>query len=464
MLALSSRLAWSRLSTNRSGLDVLAVMAFAITNWLGLTVAGGTWMFVGRSQNPPTAFVEAAQMLPGERTAAEFAQTYPALASIACAILIIPILSLGGAAARLGAGGRARRLAALRLIGMAGAEVVLMSTVESLVLAGIGAVFGGILWSVALPAWGLIGFLGEPIDPSEMLMPWWVATGVIAVILVLAALSTVLGLSKVRISPLGVARRESGPALKWWRVIAVIASLIAFGFVSYRIDPVDAPLFGILIVCVFMVIVVGTLNLVGPFVVQTIARPLARTKRPSRLLAMRRLIADPRAAWRNVSAIALLGLITAFTVAMPQEPSEGTNELFMIQIQDIRTGALITMAIGLVLAATSTLINQASATVDRADQTVALTRMGTPRQVFSRARLAQVVMPMLATLGISIPMGLVLSTPYITQAASIAHDLVGTITILGGIIVADILVFVAAAYACGPIEDRILKADYRPND
>ncbi|MDO5699899.1 MAG: hypothetical protein Q4P36_00290 [Bowdeniella nasicola] len=45
-----------------------------------------------------------------------------------------------------------------------------------------------------------------------------------------------------------------------------------------------------------------------------------RTGNPGRLLAMRRLLAEPKAAWRNVSALAILGLVAAFGFAMPDNP------------------------------------------------------------------------------------------------------------------------------------------------
>ena len=114
-----------------------------------------------------------------------------------------------------------------------------------------------------------------------------------------------------------------------------------------------------------LAVVVLGVNLVGPWVIQLLARPLTRTSNPATLLSMRRLAAAPKSAWRNVSGLALLGLITAFTIVMPANFGD-SEPLFQIQFADMRTGAIITLAIGLVLSATSTLINQASATVDRA--------------------------------------------------------------------------------------------------
>ena len=463
MISLSSRLALSRLTTNRTGLDALAVLAFAITSWLALTVAGGTSMFISRAENPPQPFIEAHQASEMPNSATAMAQMYPALAAIACAILVIPILTLGGAAARLGASGRARRLAALRLIGMTGGEVILMSVIETLVLAAIGVVVGAVLWLVSLPAWSAIAFLGEAIHPAEMLMPAWVAASVVAVILLLAALSTVIGLQRVRISPLGVARRETTAALKWWRLAAFVVAGAVFYIVARGFELMTAALVGFLVMGGFIALLVLGINLVGPLVIQLVARPFARTKSPSRLLAMRRLISDPKGAWRNVSAVALLGVVAAFTLAMPQDMADA-EPLLALQFGDVRTGAMITLAIGLVLAAASTLINQASATVDRAEQTIALTRMGTPRSVFARARVSQVMLPLVTTLLVSIPVGLLMSMPFMTPAAEVVNSTAAGIATVGGVILAGVALSLLAAWACGPIEDRILRADYRPND
>lgn len=463
MIGLSSRLALSRLSDNRSGLDALAVLAFAVTSWLALTVASGTSMFVARAANPPEPFVEAAGKVDFPQSTANLASMYPSLAAIACAILVIPILTLGGAAARLGASGRARRLAALRLIGMTGGEVILMSVIESLVLAAIGIAIGAGLWLATLPAWSAVSFLGEPLRASEMLMPAWVALAVIGTILLLVALSTIIGLQRVRISPLGVARRESTRALTWWRVSILVGAIAAFLFVARSFNLRSSDIAGFVIIGGVLAGAVFAVNLVGPFVIQLVARPLARTSNPSRLVAMRRLVTDPKGAWRNVSAVSLLGVIAAFMLAVPGD-FEDMPEIFAIQFADIRTGAIITLTIGLLLAATSTLINQASATVDRGEQTIALTRMGTPRSVFTKARIAQVVVPMVTTLAISIPLGLLLAMPFMTQMSASAGSPLKATASIGAIVGAGIAMSIAAALACSPIESRILAADYRPND
>ena len=461
MIALSSRLALSRITTNRSGLDVLAVIAFAVTAFLALTVAGGTAMFVERFHNPPEALVKLTTDNPyAYWTAAEFAETYVFLAIIACAILIVPILSLGGGAARLGASGRARRLASLRLIGMTGGEVVLMSVIESVILTVAGAVLGAMLFALSLPLWKFVSFHNESIAAAEMIAPWSVNLAVLALIVALSAVSTVIGLQRVVISPLGVARRESPRALKFWRVITFVGAIILAIVAARTLNLRESDMMQILTIGGVLLFVLFSVNLVGPWIIQLLARPLTRLSSPATLLAMRRLVAQPRDAWRNVAALAFIGFIAAFAAGLPAAPDD---PLYNLQLKDVSTGTVITLLIGLILAATSTLINQAAYTVDRAEQTVALTRMGTPREVFGHARYRQVILPLAATLGIAIPLGFLMMTMLSAGTPDFDVEINGVPTLVAVVSIGFVLCLGAAA-ASRPIETKILTSDYRRND
>lgn len=460
MIGISSRLAWSRITTNRSGLDALAIIAFAVTTLLALTVAGGTSMFVERQANPPESLTAIAAASPYQPYAPDIASLYVSLAVIACAILVVPILSLGAGAARLGASGRAKRLASLRLIGMTGGEVVLMSVIESLVLTIAGAVFGSFLFALSLPIWNFVSFHGEYLSPAEMVGPWWVNLAVLGVILLLSAISTVIGLQRVVISPLGVAKRETPKALQFWRVIIFFAAIVIFFVGTQSFNVIDSQLIGFFFVGILLMIVLFAVNLIGPWIIQMVARPFTKTSNPASLLASRRLIAQPRDAWRNVGGLAFIGFISAFTITMPQVPDD---PIFNLQLRDVGTGTTLTMLIGLLVAATSTLINQAAFTVDRAEQTVALTRMGTPRKVFAGARYRQVLLPLITTLGVSIPLGILIMRTILLGTPELATESSNGVT-LAIVIVLGIVLCTAAAGASRPIESKILTSDYRRND
>lgn len=462
-LALAPRLAVERLRGARGGatLDVLAVIAFTVSAFLTMTVAGGTWMFVQRWQQPAAETLTVLEV-DGE-TAASLLQGYVVLAVIACALLVVPVLNLGAAAARLGARGRARRLASLRLIGMTGGEVVTMSVVETLVQAAAGTLLGTGLWLASLPAWQAVTFQSQGISPGELLLPWWLILAVIAALLVLAVLSTALGLRRVRISPLGVAMQQSPRALRAWRVAVFVLAMVAFMIFSQvlgsNVAMLDLRVYGF--VAAMILLVVGAVNLVGPWVLQLLARPGTRTSSVARLVAMRRIIDDPRGAWRNVSGVALLGMVSAFVAIMPSDAQAlGEDAFDVIFATDLRTGVIITLAVALVVAATSTLVNQAAVVVDRAEESVAMDRAGFPRPLFAAIRRHHVVAPLIITLTVSIGVGLLLATPYMMffplQASGFL--LVGATVILG------LVLTLAVTEACRPLQRAVLDQAHRRND
>ena len=463
-LVLAPRLAIERLRGARGGaiLDVLAVIAFVISAFLALTVAGGTWMFVQRWRHPSTQIQDALGV--DSSTVSTFLQGYVILAMVACALLVVPVLQLGAAAARLGAHGRARRLASLRLVGMSGRQVVAMSTAETLVQAAVGSFLGSLLWLVSVPAWHLLSFQGVSISARELLMPWWLVLTVVAVLLGLAALSTAIGLQQVRISPLGVAMQESPRALRRWRLGAFVLAVIAFAvfgqLFTATVGNIEFSIYAVLVIMIL--IVVGAVNLVGPWVLQILARPGVMTGSVSRLVAARRIIDDPRAAWRNVAAVSLLGMVAAFVALLPTDPSTfgGDATANVLLVRDIRTGAIITLAVGLVVAATSTLINQGALVLDRSGESVAMDRAGAPRGVFAAIRRYHVLIPLFVTLAISVGVGVLLGTPFMTVFQFEASG----VAIVLATVIAGLALTLAAAEACRPLQRRVLDNVARRND
>lgn len=460
-LTLAPRLALGRIRGSRGGgvLDVMAVLAFTVSTFLALTVTGGAWMFLERWRSPDGEILGGLGMVPAAVEGA--LENYVILAACACALLVVPIVNLGAAAARLGARGRARRLASLRLIGMTGREVLTMSVLETLVQAAAGVVFGAGLWLLSVPAWQAVSFQGQNIAPGELLPPWWLLVVLAVVLLGLAGSSTALGLRQVRISPLGVALQQTPRGLRAWRLLAFLLALVAFVLFSRFFSPRTVTLLPYLVLAVMILIVVASLNLVGPWVIQLLARFGTRTASVPRLIAMRRIIDDPRGAWSNVSAIALLGLIAAYLSVLPTETRAlGASPASSLLITDMRTGAVITLAVGLILAATSTLVNQAATVVDRAEESITMDRMGVPRIVLASTRRHHVLVPLLMTLTISIGVGLLLATPFIGEfgISSLGAVLIGATAVLG------IALMAGVTEACRPLQRRILETAARRND
>lgn len=120
-------------------LYLASILAYAICSALALTVAGGTWMFYNRWQHP---FGLIAQVLAVDPSYENYMTFYFVLAVIACGLLVPSVIGLASSAAVLGARGRERRLASLRLLGVSSGDVTRMSLVDTLIQAGIGAVIG----------------------------------------------------------------------------------------------------------------------------------------------------------------------------------------------------------------------------------------------------------------------------------------------------------------------------------
>ncbi|MBB2910980.1 hypothetical protein FHS43_002245 [Streptosporangium becharense] len=233
------------------------------------------------------------------------AEAYKALGLIASVLMVVPLLVFGGAAARLTVARRDQRLAALRLVGASPGQVVAMTVVEAVITAFGGALLGLTLYGLLTPLLARIEIAGG----SWFLADLW--PGVLPVLAVLLAVpllvgaSAVVGLRRVVVSPLGVAKRETPPAMRFVRVGALLAVLAVVPALNGRTEVgVIAVVIGLAFLCV---------NLVGPWVVGVIGRITARVARtPARLLAGRRLVDDPRAAWRTVSGVALTGFVAGF--------------------------------------------------------------------------------------------------------------------------------------------------------
>ncbi|HEU5030633.1 MAG TPA: FtsX-like permease family protein [Spirillospora sp.] len=255
--------------------------------------------------------------------AAAFAGVYQALVAIASVLMAVPLLVFGGAAARLTVARRDRRLAALRLVGATPGQVVAITTAEAVITAAAGALAGTVLYAAAIPALTRITIAGGGWYASDLWPGLPVVAAVLAAVPVLVGASAVVGLRRVVVGPLGVARRETPPAMRAVRLLLLAAVVVAFAGASGGLTGLGR--LGLVIMLVFLMLAFLAINLAGPWVVALIGRitvALART--PARLLAGRRLMDDPRSAWRTVAGIALTGFVAGF-LALLGGVSSGTK-------------------------------------------------------------------------------------------------------------------------------------------
>ena len=377
------------------------------------------------------------------------ASFYVILAYFAATLLVVPIISMGAAAARLGMSRRERDLAVLRLVGLAPGKTKLACILETCVFAVVGVVVGSILYAVTLPAWGALSFQGRPMGVSEM----WV--GVVALLveglamILLAALSSWLAMRKVAITPLGVARRtQAGRVSAVGPVLGLVLLVLWLSVGTLAMNLGTA--IGMAVFLGFMGAIFLIVNLVGVWSISLMGRLMAWASRsPQMMVAGRRMADDPRAVWRSFGAVALVGFLVGIMYPASDAISmsgDRTDEIALIVIGDINRGMLLTLALG----AVSTAVNQSIRVLDSADQVRALSYMGSPRGFMDRSRRLEVAIPAFVMIVGSMLLGMVFMSPMLAAGAG-----KGFIIALASAIVGVILIVVASE-ATVPLRRRIL--------
>ncbi|OUZ08401.1 hypothetical protein BHE97_14195 [Aeromicrobium sp. PE09-221] len=364
---------------------LLPSVAFTVTTAILLTVVSGTLMFMRDDR-------------PGD----DFAPGYMVLSLAALLFLAVPTVSLGASAARLSARRRDDRLATLRLLGASTREVSAFTVIEATMIAAAGNLAGIVLFGVLLPLVAQLRFFGERIGVAALWPGWPVLVLVPCAVTVLAGLSAVLGLRRVRLTPLGVRQRTDPQRRSLRRTATGIAVLAALVLVLSQIGMFTA----VLGTAVVITIVLGTfgaglavLNLVGPPVIAARGRALARkASTPARFLAGRQLADHPAPVWRRVSGLAMISFVAVIGgVGLAMAGQLDENDAMADQVifaADMRTGVLLTLAIAFVMLSCSVAVTQAAAVLDDAELIIALDRLGMPVSTWERARRTTVLLPM----------------------------------------------------------------------
>ena len=420
---------------------VLTVLAFALPHALLLAVVGGVGTFWARADSPVN------------RAMAE--PFYLLMAGFAAVLLVVPILSMGAGAARLGLVRHARDLAVLRLLGLTPTRARVASVLGTLGLAGIGVVLGSLLDVVTLPLWSLVRFQGVALTVGEM----WVGPirllGAAGVMLLLAALSGWVSLHRVALTPLGVARRSDEQRVSAVGVFAGAALLLTWMvFANVVLGSFG---YGVAL-GIFLGVMAGLLalvNTVGAWSIGVLGRILARVARtPGALVAGRRLGDDPRSVWRSLGGLALVGFIVGVLLpvldAVMRSGQGGGDPMGTLMMVDMRTGVLLTLGITVALAAVSTAVNQSIRVIDDIDQTRALVRLGAPVSFLDAARRVEIGVPAgVTTLG-GMAAGILFISPVL-----LAGGLLTAATVLA-VGVVSVAVILAASEATRPLRTRLL--------
>jgi hypothetical protein len=224
--------------------------------------------------------------------------------------LLLPVLILIATASRLSAARREERFAAMRLVGATPRQVAVISAVEAVVAAVAGVAVGFALFFVFRPLLYHVPFTGAPLAEGDLSLHW--LDVVLAVIGVpgAAVVSARLALRRVQISPLGVSRRASSRPPRIVRIIPLLAGIAVLAYFDAVGKPgaIGGQLLELLVG--FVLLVVG-LVLAGPWFTTAGSRLMVkRASRPATLIAGRRLLDNPKAAFRFIS-----GLVIALFVA-----------------------------------------------------------------------------------------------------------------------------------------------------
>jgi hypothetical protein len=230
--------------------------------------------------------------------------------------ILVPVLAFIATATRLSAAHREQRFAAMRLAGATRRQVSVIAAVESAAASAGGVAVGFMIFFLVRVPLSPIPFTGHPFFPAQMSLTVRDILDVGLGIPVAAAVAARIALRRVQISPLGVARRVTPAPPRAWRLIPLLAGAAELGFFVVHGRPstvagqVQAFFPG-------MLLVVTGLIVAGPWLTMAGARFLARrARRPSALIAARRLADDPRAGFRAISGLVLALFVTTVAVAV----------------------------------------------------------------------------------------------------------------------------------------------------
>lgn len=221
---------------------------------------------------------------------------------IAAIGLIFPLLVLVGTATRLAAARREARFAAIRLAGATARQINVIASVDAALGALAGALTGVVLFQALRPVLADVTITGSRFFPGVVAPTGLQYAAVVAGVPLAAAGAALWSLRRVRVTPLGAARRARSSAPGWWRAVPLLVGLGLFaGPVFANGRQPNAVLLDVGLALVMVGLVVA-----GPWLTLLAARLTARvTSGAATLLAARRLAADPKGAFRSVNGIVL---------------------------------------------------------------------------------------------------------------------------------------------------------------
>lgn len=363
---------------------------------------------------------------------------------IALAGLCVPVLVLLAQCSRVGAPGRDRRLAAVRLAGATPGQLGRVAGVEAGLAAAAGSLLGVLAYAAlrslldsrvagtfstyqADPSGGTGGVAGSALRlPTDVLPPAWSFVFAVAVVPVLVVLGTVWALRSVAVTPFGVLRHPRTRPPRVLPLVAVAAGIALFfagAALTATADPSEAatlavPTLGLLLAAGGLLAGQGAITRAIGQLVAT------RTSRPALLLAARRMIADPFAATRATAVVTAAALVAAGAqygraATLQTVGAAAGDDPFFTNAYDLVN--LVLVVVG-VLAALGLLVAAAEGIVARRRTYAAVVAAGTPRPVVARAVLAELLLPVVLSLVLATAIGTVAAIGWFGRTAEVYDD------------------------------------------
>ena len=453
-----------RTRTGTGLVTLVAIISLTVSSTIAYLVAGGTWMFYQRSLRPQDFHVVQETLANGPDD--PIMSTWVIMALFACAFLVPTIVSLTAQAAVLGASGREKRLATLRLIGLSSGDITRMTMLETAAQAAIGIVLGGFFSVLLAPIFSNMKFQDVYISASELILPWWGYLTVAVVVFVLAITASVVGMQRVRVEPLGVSRKEMPPALKYRSAILFVVFTV-FTLIMVDRTSMSSGIAAMAIVAAVVSINVMLINWVAPFLLQVFYRMVSIMPGTSHFVASQRIAADAKTTWRRSASMAFFGVIAGYLVISPVG-ADGLTAMMseepgvLMMFRDLATGGVLTLVFGFILSAMSVFLGLASQIFEQAHLTRSLHLMGVSRSFYFRTQVFETLGPVVIVSLIGFTFGVMLGSVMLSSGIADVNFPM-RLAMAGSILGIGWLFPLAAIAAVEPLRTRTLNVG-RNND
>ncbi|MCR6690381.1 FtsX-like permease family protein [Cellulomonas sp.] len=425
---------------------VLAVAAFGLVTATAAGVLATALAFARRAAAPASPLEQ------------DLGGAYALLACVALLALALPVVTLARGAARLAVVHREERISTLRMLGATPREVAALVVVEVLGRAALGGLIGAALYAALLPVGAGLPVQGGSLSMRELWVGPGVLAAVVAAVCAVAAVSAAVASRRVGLPEQEPAHRPARRRYRPARAAVALGAALGTFVVTTFLELFAAAAIAALLGCLLLASV--AFDTAGPWLLAARARrDVRRAPCLPQLLAGRRLLDDPHAAWAGVRGVATASFVAGALVGVPAVATQDGDAHARVLTADLMTGALLALGVTFVLAAGSAAVTQAVELLERRRTLVLADRAGVPAAVLDAARRRAVLGPLLHASAGSAVLALVLLAPFFGTAALTRP---GALAAIGGVVAGGGVLVAAATWTTRPLLRRVLAQDARP--